>query len=96
MVVVGCFFLTAGLLYLALKLRVSFDTEGGSLGMVPVLDGAVFPPLFVWFGLGIIQRGCGWPGWPWWAFALGWLVSVVVAGWLLARVGESGKQHHQR
>lgn len=96
MVVFGCVFMVAGILYLILKLQVSYDTEGGVHGMVPIHDASLFAPLFIWFGLGVIQRASGWPGWPWWGFVLGWLMSVVVAGWLLYRVGERGRRYHER
>ena len=95
MVAIGCIFLVVAALWLALKLYVSFDTEGGAIGMVPILDGAIAPPIAAWIGLHLIQKGSGWPGWPWWGFVLGWLATVVATGWLLLRVGRFGERYHR-
>lgn len=94
MLYAGCFFLMAGVLWLVLKLSVSFDTECGAIGMVPVLDGAIGPPLFGWLGLGLINQVQGWPGFPWWGYPIGWLLSVIASGWALGWAGQRGKQYH--
>jgi hypothetical protein len=92
----GWFFAIAGLIWLAVKLYVSFDTEGGSLGMVPILDGAVIAPSFCWFGLWMLERvGC-WSGLPLWGYGGAWVVSVVVAGCLLELSGKVGARYHRR
>lgn len=56
-VAVGLAFVAVGIGFYALKLRVSYDTEGGAIGMVPVLDGAIFPPLSVALGVSLATRG---------------------------------------
>jgi hypothetical protein len=95
-VVGGWLFAAAGLLWLALMLYISFDTEGGSLGMVPILDSAVIAPTFFWAGVGMLERGGGWAGWPLWAYAAAWIASVIGAECLLEGVGRIGARWHRR
>jgi hypothetical protein len=82
----GCFFLVVGILWFAWKWSVLLGTRDGPIGM-----GAMAAPSFVWLGLGLLQLGSGWPGWPGWVFVIGWLLSLVLAGWILDRAGTGGK-----
>lgn len=75
------------LLWFGLKLHVSYSSRGGAYGMVPVLDGALFPPVLGWGGLALFDASSGWPGWPWWAYFLAWSISTLLAGWAIVRVG---------
>jgi hypothetical protein len=98
MLISGWVFVIFGCLYLLLKLHMSFDSEGGAIGGAPVLDGALFGPGCIWFGIWFIQ----WsetlpkpPHWPVWVFALGSLLSVLVSGWLISLFGNWGERYHQ-
>jgi hypothetical protein len=93
--VIGIVFLVVSVLYFLFKLRISFDTEGGVVGMVPVLDGAVFPSIFGWFGVSEIERGTGWPGWPIWAYILAALLSSIVLGFGIWLAGKWGEKCHR-
>ena len=84
------------LLWFGGKMWVSFDSEGGSIGMVPVLDGALFPPFFGWLSVGLIDGKTGWPGWPWWVHLVGWLLTTVLSWWLIGKAGEWGERRHRR
>jgi hypothetical protein len=76
-------------------LRVSYETEAGSLGQVPVLVWAVAPPLMAMFGLALIQHGLGWPGWPWWAYPLIGLAPIYPAGIAINKVSQWGARRHR-
>jgi hypothetical protein len=86
----GCFFLVAGVLWLARKWYSLFKTRGGSVGLV-----AIAAPSCIWLGLALLWWG-GWLGWPWWAFIAGWLLSVLLAGWVLDRTGRGRDDDDQR
>ena len=92
MAIMGILLIVFGLFLLVFKLHVSYTSHGGALGGVPVLDGALFPPLAITFGLVFlkpigINMGSGW-----WYF-LFWLGLTVLAAWALCAVGELGEKH---
>jgi RsiW-degrading membrane proteinase PrsW (M82 family) len=60
------------------NLKVSYDTEGGSIGMVPVLASPIFhqAPL-VTGGLFLLQRDQQWSI-PWWGFVVCFLVTAIL------------------
>lgn len=86
--------LVAILLFLG-GLFISYETEGGAIGQVPVLVYAVAPPVFAVVGLAMIDRGLDWPGWPWWAYALVWLAMICPAGVAISKVGAWGERRHR-
>lgn len=88
---VGLVFVGISLLIFIFKLYVSYDTEGGSIGMVPVLDGAVFSPLFATYGLfmwGFAKR-VGMGDWIYFAF---WLFTTLFAFWAICYAGKRGER----
>jgi hypothetical protein len=76
-------------------LRISYETEAGSLGQVPVLAYAVGPPFLAVAGLAMVDSGLGWPGAPWWAYPLAWLSLMYLAGVAIIKVGEWGARRHR-
>ena len=77
-------------------LWVSFDTEGGAIGQTPVLAYAVSVPLLGFLGLYIFDRAH--PQWsvPWWVYLGGFLLVVILVGWLISVAGRLGERHHDR
>ena len=95
--VLGVGLLLGGLVIFVVKLGVSFTSEGGAEGGMPILDAAFFGPTFCWIGIAVLDRRCvGWPGWPVWGYLLAWLLSVLLAGYALYKVGRFGEYWHQR
>lgn len=102
MTVLGYILLVFALLWFAFKVYVSFDTEGGAIGMTPVLDGAVFPPTAAAFGVRLafyptVVGGRWQPlsGSDWLLLGFLWLGSVVLAGLLIVWVGKVGRKVHR-
>ena len=93
--IIGAIMLFAAPLFFLVGLRISYETEAGAIGQVPVLIYAVAPPLAAAMGLAMIDRGLDWPGWPWWAYALIWLAPIYPAGIAINRVGEWGARRHR-
>jgi hypothetical protein len=93
--IIGSIMSLGALLAFLNGLRISYETEAGSIGQVPVLVWAVAPPLIAVFGLILIHRGLGWPGWPWWAYALIWLAPIYPAGIAINKVGQWGERRHR-
>ena len=91
----GIIALILAILFFLGGLRISYETEAGAIGQVPVLIWAVAPPLAVAIGLAMIDRGLDWPGWPWWAYALTWLALIYPAGIAVNRVGDWGERRHR-
>ena len=84
--------LLGALLAFLFGLRTSYETEGGSIGQVPVLVWAVAPPLLAAMGLAMIDRGVVW---PWWAYAVIWPGLIYPAGVAIIKVGAWGEQRHR-
>jgi len=74
MQVTGYIFVAVAAIYFLFKLYVAYDTRGGEEGMVPVLDGAIFPPLCATAGLYFASSD-----WPGWLFGAIWLSTTLVA-----------------
>ncbi|MDI3290999.1 hypothetical protein [Polyangium sp. 15x6] len=73
-----------GTLHFVVKLHVSKTTKGGTEGMVPIMDGCVFPSIFWTLGLAALQMGL-----PWWTYPLLWIALTVISGWALIRIGRA-------
>jgi hypothetical protein len=91
----GLIFVGIALLIFIFKIYVSYDTKGGTIGMVPTLDGAIFPPplatlgLFMW---GFAKRvGAG----NWIYFAV-WLISTAFAFWAIYYAGKLGERSNRK
>ncbi len=81
----------AAILYLW-NLKVSYDTEGGAIGMVPVLASPIFhqAPL-VTGGLFLLQRAHQWSV-PWWGFVVCFLVTATLGIVSTIWIGEVPKR----
>lgn len=88
----GLLFVVLAVLLFVGKLQVSYTTNGGSLGMVPVLDGAVFPPIFATFGLVMFKfaERIGIEEWFYFAF---WVIATLLAFWAIGYAGKLGERH---
>jgi hypothetical protein len=91
---VGLLFVAFSLLYLRMKLHVSYTSAGGSIGMVPVLDGAVFPPIGMTFGL-VMLRCAQRLGTGDWIYFVFWIVATVLAFWAINHVGNLGERDNR-
>ena len=89
-------------LMFAFKVYVSYDTEGGVIGMVPVLDGAIFPPAAALIGLAILQRGQTRVPHPsltlgdWLLGGLSLIVPFIIAAFIIVLAGKIGAKMHNR
>ena len=83
---------SAGVLW---ALWISFDTEGGSIGQIPVLAYAVGLPLMQFLGLAIFDRAH--PQWEvhWWVYIAGFPIAVILVGWLIYVAGKFGARYHK-
>lgn len=74
----------------------SFDTEEGASGQVPVMAYAVAVPLLAAFALAFVDRAS--PDWslPWWAYLTGFSIAVSLVGGLIAAAGNLGERAHGR
>ena len=96
MLILGAVFIAIAAITLIFGLYISFDTEGGAIGMVPVLGYAVTAPLFgllgyatLWFGtMGALPSG--------WTMLVGFPTGAFGVGWLIERMGRLGEQAHRR
>lgn len=87
----GLAFIGAALLYFLFKLYVSYTSEGGAIGMTPVLDGAIFPPLLATFGLSLLHFAkCA--GMGDWIYILLWIAMTVFGFWAISYVGHLGRK----
>ncbi|MDH3474876.1 MAG: hypothetical protein OEM59_14435 [Rhodospirillales bacterium] len=93
--VFGALMSLGALLAFLFGLRVSYQTEAGSLGQVPVLVWAVAPPPMAMIGLVLIHHGLGWPGWPWWTYFLVGLGPIYPAGIAINKVGRWRARRHR-
>lgn len=83
------------LIIFVIKVGVSYDTEGGSIGMVPVLDGVVFPPIFFTFGVWFCHAFPQGNPWPFWAYLLLWVVSTTIAYFGITWAANMGERAHR-
>ncbi len=90
--VIGLVIVAVAIAFYAFDLYVSYDTEGGSIGMVPVLVGAVAPPMLAALGSLYLMRGV--PGRGLWAIAL-YVVMVPLAYWGIDAIGQRGRRDHE-
>lgn len=107
MFAVPIFFALLTFAYLVFALYVSFDTEGGSIGMVPVFLHALGVPmagLLCVFSLEAVflmdarSAQPSLPEWPvpGWAYAVGFVAAVVAVGSLIHVSGWLGARFHRR
>jgi hypothetical protein len=103
MTIIGYILVVLSAFWFAFKLYVSFTTEGGALGMTPVLAGAVFPPAMALLGVGLVIISSMRTGQrqplatsDWLMFGLMWAGSVFAAGVLIVWAGKPGKKAHKR
>lgn len=93
----GGLFVAISLALFIMKVGVSYDTEGGSIGMVPVLDGAIFPPVFLTFGVWMCHAFPKRAFWPFWAYLLLWAGATAIATFAIVAAGnmaERGRRRH--
>jgi hypothetical protein len=93
--ILGSIMSLGALLFFLGGLRISYETEAGAIGQVPVLIYAVGPPLIAVIGLVVLDRGLSWPGWPWWAYALIGLAVIYPASVTISKVGQWGERRHR-
>jgi hypothetical protein len=94
---IGIFLLVVSVASLIWGLYISFASEGGSIGQVPVLLYAVaFPTLFTMALVYLRKAGqmeAGFPGWVLWVM---FPILVFVSGSLIVKAGNMGRRHHQK
>jgi hypothetical protein len=97
MTTIGCILIVLAACLFVFKAYVSFTSEGGTLGMVPVLDGAIFPPTLALFGLHLVLPHPLPLKLSDFAIYTGlWMASVFLAGAVIIVVGNLGKRTHKR
>lgn len=102
MIVWSVVLLTLFVLWVGFACHVSYTSEGGQIGMVPVFAHAIGTPflLILWLtGIGALAKERHAPGaWhlPWWTVPLVYVGGVVVVGWLIFLAGELGARAHRR
>jgi len=92
--------MTAGLVLIGIalfifvfKLYVSYTSHGGAQGMVPVLDGAIYPPPIATFGLSLWFKAAHinlWGGWL--PYVLIWFVITALAAKAIIAIGNLGEK----
>lgn len=91
MLTLGIMVLVAALVALAFNLKTSYETQGGSIGQVPVFGASIIQiPLLVMVGFGIIDKS-GRLHLEWWHYPIIWLALVVCIGSLVTWVGNHAK-----
>jgi hypothetical protein len=94
---IGIFLVIVSIASLIFGLYVSFTSEGGSIGQIPVLAYAVAFPVLLTMALGYLrmagQLGAELPGWILWVAFPG---LVFLSGFLIIKAGNMGKRRHQR
>jgi hypothetical protein len=81
-------------LVVTFNLKTSYDTQGGSLGQVPVFGASIIQiPLLVMLGLKLIDKS-GRLHMEWWHFPVIWLALVVCIGGLISWVGRYAKSNN--
>ena len=102
-IVFGYALIGLAILYFALKVYVSYDTEGGAIGMTPVMDGVLVPPTMALFGLALVlhppHSGATQP--PQTPldillYGLMWIGSIILAGVIIVWAGKMGEKRHKR
>jgi hypothetical protein len=91
--VIGLFLLIASCILFSFKVYVSYASHGGQMGMVPVLDGAIFPPIFFVFGLWAVLVSQG-IVWAWWIYLLIWIGTSLFAFWAVVYAGKLGERRN--
>ena len=93
---IGILLLLASIGILIFGIYISFATEGGAIGQVPVLLYALAFPLFLTMGLAYLRKAgqlrVEFPEWILWA---AFPVLVVLSGFLLTKAGNAGAKHHK-
>lgn len=91
MLTLGIVVLLAALLALLFNLKTSYETQGGSIGQVPVFGASIIQiPLLVMLGLGLIDKS-GNLHLEWWHYPAIWVALAVGIGGLVAWVGNQAK-----
>ena len=90
----GLVLIGVALLIFVFKLHVSYTSHGGTQGMVPVLDGAIFPPPIATFGLSLWLKAAHISLWgSWLSYVLIWLVTTALAAWAIIAIGKLGDRN---
>jgi hypothetical protein len=88
--IVGYLLILSGAIWFGYKLYLSYSSAGGTDFMLPVYDGAIYPPMLAAFGLYWVLRGLE-IEWSYWAYVGLWLGLSVLAGaaiWLSEEIGD--------
>jgi hypothetical protein len=94
--ILGFFAIGLAAVGLPWSLWISFQTEAGSIGQVPVMAYAISLPLLAFLGLLLLHRVH--PGWSihWLAYAAGFPVAIFLVGGLICAAGSIGRRYHNR
>ncbi len=95
MLVVGLVLAFLTLVVWAFGLHVSFTSEGGAIGMVPVLAYAVAVPIFGVLTALVLRVALHWHM-PSWLLLIGFPVAVAAVGWTIVIAGRMGERAHRR
>jgi hypothetical protein len=71
-IIVGYICIAVALIWLCIKLYISYNSAGGTAGMMPVYDAAYYPPILIAFGL----------YWVLPSFKINWSIWIFVGIWL--------------
>ncbi len=91
----GIFILLVAFIAVLWNLRISYVTQGGSLGQDPVFAATIIQiPLLVMLGLNLIDSS-GRLHLEWWHYLAIWLALVVILGYLVTWIGRYAKSKHK-
>jgi hypothetical protein len=79
----------------ALGLYLSYDTEGGAIGMAPVLGYAVVVPLAGAIAAVFVRTAYPSLALPTWAIIMGAVLAVPLVGWTISVAGRLGRRRRQ-
>ena len=82
-------------LFLALKLYIAYDTEGGRARKAALLDGAFLPPFLGVVGLHVVHRGTG-MAWPGTAYLALWTVQTIFCFTAIVLAGKYKEYRRKR
>lgn len=75
--------------YFGYKVYLSFTSAGGTDFMVPIYDGAIYPPALAVFGLYWVLGSFG-IDWAWWVYLLLWVGASLAAAGIIRLSEEVG------
>jgi hypothetical protein len=94
---IGIMFLVIAIASFVFGLYVSFCSEGGAIGQVPVLADAVMFPILLTLSFVYLRRaGFVWAKFPVWILLAAFPVIVFLSGILIVQVGNLGERYHRR